>query len=103
MTTQSVVEQAKELEGMGYTRDQIVALLGQPAQVQVGKPRRPFNPEALEHEVFDYRAAKEAQNPASTYPAKAARIVGAPEATIRTRVFHGKRKLRELLEKEELG
>jgi RNA polymerase sigma-70 factor (ECF subfamily) len=32
--------------------------------------------------------------------AEAARIVGVPEATIRTRIFHGKRKLREALEKE---
>jgi RNA polymerase sigma-70 factor (ECF subfamily) len=29
--------------------------------------------------------------------AEAAEIVGTPEATIRTRVFHAKRKLRELL------
>jgi RNA polymerase sigma-70 factor (ECF subfamily) len=35
--------------------------------------------------------------------AEAARIVGAPEATIRTRVFHAKKKLRELLVKEEHG
>ena len=32
--------------------------------------------------------------------AEAARIVGAPEATVRTRIFHGKRKLREALSKE---
>ncbi len=32
--------------------------------------------------------------------AEAAQIVGVPEGTIRTRVFHGKRKLREALTQE---
>jgi RNA polymerase sigma-70 factor, ECF subfamily len=35
--------------------------------------------------------------------AEAARIVGAPEATVRTRLFHAKRKLAVLLASEELG
>lgn len=34
--------------------------------------------------------------------AEAARIVGVPEGTIRTRAFHGKRKLREALAEERL-
>jgi len=34
---------------------------------------------------------------------EAAEIVGAPEATVRTRLFHARRKLREILSKEELG
>src|SRR2546425_8412953 len=75
MTLQSVVEQAKELEGMGYTREQIAAMLSQPAQVQVRKPRRPYSPETLAQEVADFKAAKEAENASSTYPVKAARIV----------------------------
>jgi RNA polymerase sigma-70 factor (ECF subfamily) len=33
---------------------------------------------------------------------EAARIVGAPEATVRTRVFHAKRKLRDILEREAI-
>jgi RNA polymerase sigma-70 factor (ECF subfamily) len=32
--------------------------------------------------------------------AEIATIVGAPEGTVRTRIFHGKRKLRELLSPE---
>jgi RNA polymerase sigma-70 factor, ECF subfamily len=35
--------------------------------------------------------------------AEAGRIVGAPEATVRTRLFHAKRKLSELLASEGLG
>ncbi|MGO9834418.1 MAG: RNA polymerase sigma factor [Polyangiaceae bacterium] len=35
--------------------------------------------------------------------AEAARIVGAPEATVRTRLYHAKRKLAVLLESEGLG
>jgi RNA polymerase sigma-70 factor (ECF subfamily) len=34
---------------------------------------------------------------------EAAAIVGAPEATVRTRVFHAKKKLRERLERENVG
>jgi RNA polymerase sigma-70 factor (ECF subfamily) len=34
--------------------------------------------------------------------AEAAQIVGTPESTIRTRIFHAKRKLRELLAVEEV-
>lgn len=35
--------------------------------------------------------------------AQAARITGAPEATMRTRLFHARKKLRALLEREGLG
>jgi RNA polymerase sigma-70 factor (ECF subfamily) len=34
---------------------------------------------------------------------EAAEIVGAPEGTVRTRLFHAKRKLREILEDERDG
>jgi|SRR5207249_273642 len=76
MTQQSLVDQAKELLAAGFTPDQVTAVLTQPAQVQVGKPRRPYTPEALDHEVADFKTAKEAENGNSTYPVKAARIVG---------------------------
>ena len=34
---------------------------------------------------------------------EAAQIVGVPEATIRTRVFHGRKRMRELLARETEG
>src|SRR2546426_327099 len=75
MTQQSVVDQAKELEAMGYTREQVVSMLAQPTQVQVSKLRRPYTPDALDQEVSDFKAAKVAENQNSTYPVKAARVV----------------------------
>jgi RNA polymerase sigma-70 factor, ECF subfamily len=55
---------------------------------------------ALDALPLDQRAAIILCEVEERTSAEAAAIVGAPEGTIRTRVFHGKRKLRELLEGE---
>jgi RNA polymerase sigma-70 factor, ECF subfamily len=52
---------------------------------------------ALDELPFDQRIAIILCEVEERTSAEAARIVGAPEATIRTRVFHAKKKLRELL------
>src|SRR6185369_3020440 len=51
---------------------------------------------ALDELPFDQRVAVVLCEVEERTAAEAARIVGAPEATIRTRVFHAKKKLREL-------
>lgn len=52
---------------------------------------------ALDELPFDQRVAIVLCEVEERTCAEAARIVGAPEATVRTRIFHAKRKLRELL------
>ena len=53
---------------------------------------------ALDALPFDQRVAIVLCEVEERTSAEAARIVDAPEATIRTRIFHAKKKLRELLE-----
>jgi RNA polymerase sigma-70 factor (ECF subfamily) len=55
---------------------------------------------ALDALPFDQRVAIVLCEVEERTAAEAGRIVGAPEATIRTRVFHAKKKLRELLARE---
>jgi len=52
---------------------------------------------ALDELPFDQRVAIVLCEVEERTCAEAAKIVGAPEATVRTRIFHGKRKLREAL------
>jgi RNA polymerase sigma-70 factor (ECF subfamily) len=53
---------------------------------------------ALDELPFDQRVALVLCEVEERTSSEAAEIVGAPEGTIRTRVFHAKKKLRELLE-----
>ena len=53
---------------------------------------------ALDELSFDQRVAIILCEVEERTSAEAARIVGAPEATVRTRIFHAKKRLRELLE-----
>jgi RNA polymerase sigma-70 factor, ECF subfamily len=55
---------------------------------------------ALDTLPFDQRIAIVLCEVEERTCAETARIVGAPEATVRTRIFHGKRKLREVLSRE---
>ncbi|HEY8073790.1 MAG TPA: RNA polymerase sigma factor [Labilithrix sp.] len=57
---------------------------------------------ALDALPFDQRVAIVLCDVEERTSAEAAAIVGVPEATIRTRIFHGKKKLRDALEKEGL-
>ena len=52
---------------------------------------------ALDELPFDQRLAIVLCEVEERTAAEAAQIVGAPEATIRTRIFHGKKKLRDIL------
>jgi RNA polymerase sigma-70 factor (ECF subfamily) len=57
---------------------------------------------ALDELPFDQRVAITLCEIEERSAAEAGSIVGAPEATIRTRVFHARRKLREILESRGL-
>jgi RNA polymerase sigma-70 factor, ECF subfamily len=57
---------------------------------------------ALDDLPFDQRVAIVLCEVEERTAAEAAQIVGAPEATIRTRIFHAKKKLRDLLQSRGL-